>query len=101
MIRARRLQRAKDKADGKSEPEPHREPSENYPSPKSPSRTSMPSPTRTSQQSASWSTTTSPRRRTAGYGADPLSGIQESGDESGDYAEVPQEEQGETRRKSS
>ena len=84
VIRARQLQRAKDKADSKSEPEPQREPSENPPSPKSPSRTS--------QQSPSRSTVTSPRRRPAGYGADPLSGIQESGDENGDYAAVPREE---------
>eukprot|EP00435_Cladocopium_sp_Y103_P055025 s3561_g18.t1 len=71
MIRARHLQ--------KSKPEPHREPSTTPTSPKSPSRTSPQSPARSMS---------SPTRRTAG-----LSGIQESGDESGDYAEVPQEEE--------
>lgn len=46
LIRLRQIQRAKEKTEGKSEPEPHREPSSMPTSPKRPSRTSLLSPTR-------------------------------------------------------
>lgn len=84
MIRARQIQRSKEKTEGKNEPEPQREPSSMPTSPKSPSWTSPLSPTRSSRPS--------PMRTIAGYGTDPIAGIQESGDESGDFAAVPQQE---------
>ena len=77
LIRARQLQRAKDKDEVKSISEPHQEP------PTSPTR-------RTPSTSPAHRSTPSPSRRTAGYGADPQDPIQESGDERGDYAAVPQ-----------
>ena len=63
LIRVRQIQRPKEKTEGKSEPEPHREPSCMPTSPKSRSRTSPLSPTRSPRPSAT--------RTTAGYGADP------------------------------
>ena len=75
VIRARQLQRSKDKEDVKSVLEPHQEP------PTSPSR-------RTPASSPTHRTTPSPTRRTAGYGAEPQAPTQESEDEQGDYAAV-------------
>ena len=77
LIRARQLQRSKGKEDMKSVSEPRQEP------PTSPTR-------RTPASSPTHRTTTSPTRRTAGYGAEPQAPIQESEDEQGDYAAVHQ-----------